>query len=164
MYNYAITINKVSDPVFISDYEGFIMHLKKKYPNSEFEYHYEEKRSGVSDRLHMHGTITNHRKIKMTTLFKDYKHGWSVLWKEDPDIGWNHYIQKYQEDETELINRSHSLEREYNEFQKIQRGVEGTSTRECNDLPDACKKQYSDEFSEEWLYPNLDIRTCKISG
>lgn len=162
MYNYAITINKVSDPVFISDYENFIKMLKKKHPYSEFEYHFEEKRSGVSDRLHMHGTITNNRKIKLSTLFKDYKKGWSVLWKEDPDIGWDRYISKYQEDETALINREHIRETEFNKFQQIQ-GRAAMQHVERSVTPDACKYLFRDELPKQYRYPNLDIRKCEIS-
>jgi len=154
MYNYAITINHVQDPVFISDYYDFIADVKKRYPTSNMEYHFESKRSGVSDRLHMHATLTNHKKIKMTTLFKPYKKGWSVLWKEDPDIGWDRYISKYQEDETDLINEEHEKEKAFLDFQKTE--GEASSSEELIDYDK--DESLCDMILSQYEYPRLDIR------
>lgn len=157
-YNYAISLCKVSDPVFISDYYEFIRHLKKKHPYSEFEYHFEEKRSGCCDRLHLHGTIINNRKIKMSTLTKPYKKGWSILWKEDPDIGWDRYINKYQEYETDLINREHEKEKEFIEFQKRSEGgvYDGALPTSFSSPSGVCIPD--DYDSHKYRFPELDIR------
>lgn len=161
MYNYAITAIKVQDPVFISDYENFIAVLHKKYPRAEFEYHFEEARAGVSDRLHIHGTITHNRKVKFTNLTKDYKQGWSFKWKEDPDSGWHRYCVKRQADETNLINREHELEREYKQFNKVCFEPEALASLKSLTLTNLPIIQ--EDSIEKYRFPNWDIRKCEIS-
>lgn len=111
MFSYAITLIKNTNPVWISDYEKFIALILKKDPKAEIEYYFEEYRNNADDKLHVHGTIRNKRKISFKNISKAT--GVRCNFSEHPDAGWHDYITKSKSKETELINRSHQLESEY---------------------------------------------------
>lgn len=109
-YNYGLSIIKTSDPVFISDYENIIKKIQKDQPMAEIDFNYEDFRKASGNRLHMHGTIYNKRKIKFKKYFpKGYS--WHIN-DNPPDAGWIKYCKKYEDKQTALINREHRLEAE----------------------------------------------------
>lgn len=155
-FTYAITAVKTSDPVFISDYESFIRKIKEQYPYSEFEYNFEERRAGVSDRLHIHGTLSNFKKVNYKRIYPGP--GWSVNYKENPDAGWNVYCTKYNAYETDLINRQHDLEKEYNDFQKASKGGARDGSLSTNEVKPCGVSKPDDTVSQNYSFPKLDIR------
>lgn len=113
MYNYAITLIKNSNPVWISDYENFIKLVLKKDPNALVQIYYEDQRQG-SPKLHCHGIISNARKIKFANYTK--LTGVRCNFSMNPDQGWIKYCQKNIHLETSLCNAQHEIEHQYNEL------------------------------------------------
>lgn len=103
-YKYAFTLRKTTLPVWITDYE----HIMDRWRDNvdELEFHYEE-----TSGLHIHGMITNSRKVYIKN--HQWVHpgpGWNLDFKivEDEEA-WVKYILKEAHAETNLINKCYSL-------------------------------------------------------
>lgn len=124
-YNYGITIVKVSNPVFISDYENIIKKIQKDQPHALIDINYEEFRKKGGDRLHVHGVVYNKRKIKFKKYFPEGYH-W-IINDTPPDLGWTKYCKKYEYKQTDLINREHKLEAERDTHLNCNLEIDSTS-------------------------------------
>lgn len=114
MYKYSFTLRKNSNPVFITDYEQ-VMETYTEH-GTDIVYYYEETAG-----LHVHGILTTDTKVYLNSAkWLHPGEGWSLKFELLKSTGdykrWLLYIMKEAHLETNLINKSFKLAKEFYDY------------------------------------------------
>lgn len=154
-YYYATTVRKVSQPVYISDYNTFLHDLKHKYPKAEVVYHFEEDKG-----LHVHMMIKTPTRMYINKFHPG--RGWNVDHQMVKNLAaWQCYISKASKKENDLILRetckeqAHALDWHFNSPEsprnKVPSSPVSPSESEHGSHKDTLSDSDSDMRFENWI-------------